>query len=146
VEFAFEQLGVEHVVVCGHAHCSGVKAMVSGREGTPVAGRFVPAWTSIVDKAYTMAKTKNPAAEGAELARCCERQAVLVSLDNLMTFPFIRERVEARKLGNSRLVSGHCRGRTGPLQPRQRSIRNRGDLRFGTYIPSTASTACRPDL
>lgn len=98
LEFAVEQLGVEHVVVFGHAHCSGVKAMVSGREGTPVAGRFVPAWTSIVDKAYTMAKTKNPAAEGDELDRCCERQAVLVSLENLMTFPFIRERVEAGTL------------------------------------------------
>ena len=98
LEFAVEQLGVEHVVVFGHAHCSGVKAMVKGREGSPVAGRFVPAWTSIVDKAYTMAKTKNPTAEGDELDRCCERQAVLVSLENLMTFPFIRERVESGSL------------------------------------------------
>ena len=98
LEFAVEQLGVEHVVVFGHAHCSGVKAMVNGRQGSPVAGRFVPAWTSIVDKAYTMAKAKNPTAEGDELDRCCERQAVLVSLENLMTFPFIRERVEAGSL------------------------------------------------
>lgn len=98
LEFAVEQLGVEHVVVFGHAHCSGVKAMVKGQEGDPVAGRFVPAWTSIVDRAYTMAKAKNPTAQGEELDRCCERQAVLVSLENLMTFPFIRERVEAKTL------------------------------------------------
>lgn len=98
LEFAVEQLGVEHIVIFGHAHCSGVKAMVSGREGSPVAGRFVPAWTSIVDKAYTLAKTKFPTMEGDALDRCCERQAVLVSLENLMTFPFIRERVEAGTL------------------------------------------------
>lgn len=98
LEFAVEHLGVEHIVVFGHAHCAGVKAMVSGQEGNPVAGRFISAWTSIVDKAYTMAKTKNPGAEGAELDRCCERQAVLVSLENLMTFSFVRERVEAGTL------------------------------------------------
>ena len=98
LEFAVEQVGVEHVIVFGHAHCAGVKAMVQGQKGNPVAGRFVPAWTSIVNKAYTMAKRKNPTAEGEELDRCCERQAVLVSLENLMTFPFIRERVEAGTL------------------------------------------------
>jgi carbonic anhydrase len=98
LEFAVEQLGVEHIVIFGHAHCSGVKAMVMGQEGTPVAGRFVPSWTSIVNKAYTLAKSKNPAAEGEVLDRCCERQAVIVSLENLMTFPFIRDRVENQTL------------------------------------------------
>jgi len=98
LEFAVAHLGVEHVVVFGHAHCAGVKAMVNGQQGNPVAGYFVSAWTSIVDKAYTMAKAKNPTAEGDELDRCCERQAVLVSLENLMTFPFIRDRVEAGTL------------------------------------------------
>jgi len=98
LEFAVEQLGVEHIVVFGHAHCSGVKAMIHGQEGTKVAGRFVPAWTSIVDKAYTRAKTQDPDLKGDALDRSCERQAVLVSLDNLMTFPFIRERVEAGTL------------------------------------------------
>jgi len=98
LEFAVGHLGVEHIVVFGHAHCAGVKAMVQGQQGNPVAGHFVPAWTSIVDRAYTMAKTKNPTAEGEELDRCCERQSVLVSLENLMTFPFIRERVEAGDL------------------------------------------------
>lgn len=98
LEFAVEQLGVEHVVIFGHAHCSGVKAMVMGQEGAPVAGRFVPSWTSIVNKAYTLAKSKNPTAEGETLDRCCERQAVIVSLENLMTFPFIRERVQNQTL------------------------------------------------
>ncbi|HEY9080446.1 carbonic anhydrase [Magnetovibrio sp.] len=98
LEFAVEQLGVEHVVVFGHAHCSGVKAMIHGQEGNKVAGRFVGAWTSIVDKAYEHAKAADPHIEGEDLDRACERHAVLVSLDNLMTFPFIRERVEAGTL------------------------------------------------
>lgn len=98
LEFAVEKLNVEHVVVFGHAHCAGVKAMISGREGSPVDGQFISQWTSIIDKAYDLAKTKNPTAEGEELDRCCERQAVLVSLENLMTFPFVKQRVAAGTL------------------------------------------------
>jgi len=98
LEFAIEKLGVEHVVVFGHAHCAGVAAMISGRQGNPVDGHFVSQWTSIIDKAYDLAKSKNPSAEGEELGRCCERQAVLVSLENLMTFPFVKDKVDAGTL------------------------------------------------
>lgn len=98
LEFAVTRLGVEHVVVFGHAHCAGIQAMIDGQQGETVAGRFISAWTTIAAQAFHLARTKNPHAHGAELARCCERQAVLVSLDNLMTFPFIKERVEAGAL------------------------------------------------
>jgi len=98
LEFAVQVLGVEHVVVFGHAHCAGIQAMIDGQQGGTVAGRFIQAWTAIAAQAFHRARSKNPGAEGAELARCCERQAVLVSLDNLMTFPFIKENVEAKKL------------------------------------------------
>ncbi|MCW8915210.1 MAG: carbonic anhydrase [Magnetovibrio sp.] len=98
IEFAINGLGIKNIVVCGHAHCAGVKAMVSGQEGSPVGGQFVPQWTSIINKGYELAKQKNPGAEGAELDRCCERQSVLVSLENLMTFPFVKEKVDAGEL------------------------------------------------
>lgn len=98
LEFAVEVLGVEHVVVFGHAHCAGVKAMISGQQGSRVPGRFIPAWTSISAKAYHRVIDSLPHVHGEELARCCEREGVLISLENLMTFPFIRERVEAGTL------------------------------------------------
>lgn len=98
LEFAVTVLGVEHVVIFGHAHCAGVQAMIDGQSGKSVAGRFIPAWTSISAKAFHRAKDAKPDAEGPELARCCERQGVLVSLENLMTFPFVRDRVEAGTL------------------------------------------------
>ena len=98
LEFAVTVLGVEHVVIFGHAHCAGVQAMIDGQRGKTVVGRFIPAWTSISAKAYHRAKEAKPNAEGAELARCCERQGVLVSLENLMTFPFIKEGVDAGTL------------------------------------------------
>lgn len=98
LEFAVDVLGVEHVVVIGHAHCSGIQAMINGQEGEKSTGRFIPAWTAIAAEAFHRAKAATPVAEGDEFKRCCERQAVLVSLDNLRTFPFIQEKIDAGKL------------------------------------------------
>ncbi|MBF0248304.1 MAG: carbonic anhydrase [Alphaproteobacteria bacterium] len=98
LEFAVTCLGVEHVVVFGHAHCAGINAMVQGQQGGDVAGTFIPAWTSIAARAFERAKHEEPCSEGEDLLRCCERNAVLVSLDNLMSFPFIHERVADGRL------------------------------------------------
>lgn len=98
LEFAVEILNVEHIVVFGHAHCAGIQAMVDNQQRGIVAGRFIQAWTAIAAQAFHRAKSINPDVSGEALARCCERQAVLVSLENLMTFPFIQEKVDAGTL------------------------------------------------
>jgi len=91
LEFAVTQLGVQHVVVFGHAHCAGIKAMIDTQEGEPCTGRFITLWTSIAAKAYAQAQKLYPNAKGEDLARCCEKQSVLVSMENLRTFPFIQD-------------------------------------------------------
>ena len=98
LEFAVEILGVEHVVVFGHAHCAGIQAMIHNQQSGKVVGRFIQAWTAIAAQAFHRATEALPGVHGPELERCCERQAVLVSLENLMTFPFIKEKVEAGTL------------------------------------------------
>jgi len=98
LEFAVTELGVEHVVVFGHAYCAGIQAMIDTQKGKTGSGRFVSLWTSIAAKAYTSAQAENPNATGEALARCCEKHAVLVSLDNLRTFPFIRDGLKAGTL------------------------------------------------
>lgn len=98
LEFAVEGVGVEHIVVFGHAHCAGIQAMINTEEGGPKGGSFVTSWTSIAARAYKRARLAKPDAKGKELARCCEKHAVLVSLENLQTFPFIKERMAAGNL------------------------------------------------
>jgi len=91
LEFAVTKLGVEHVVVFGHAYCAGIQNMIDTQEGGQDSSRFVGLWTSIASKAYSRAQEELPNAKGEELARCCEKHSVLVSLENLKTFPFIKE-------------------------------------------------------
>ena len=48
--------------------------------------------------AYRRVKADFPNASAAEMACYCELAGILVSLENLATFPFIKERIDAGTL------------------------------------------------
>ncbi|MCP5367932.1 MAG: carbonic anhydrase [Hyphomicrobiales bacterium] len=98
LEFAVQHLEVDHVVVLGHAHCGGIKSLFEERERGGDGNFFVPPWMSLVKSAYLRVQGTMPDADEEVKARVCEQSAVLVSLENLMTFPCIRERVGAGRL------------------------------------------------
>ena len=98
LEYAVMALEVPNIVVLGHAHCGGIKAMIEG-EATLAAGfKFVSGWVSTLTAAHRRALATMPDATTAEIQHVCERNAVLVSLENLTTFPWIRERIADRRL------------------------------------------------
>ena len=99
VEYAVTELKVAHLIVIGHSNCGGVKGchdMCSGNapkleEKTSFVGR----WMDILRPGYEkIAGTGDPADE----LRALEKEAVLVSLQNLMTFPFVLEACKANEL------------------------------------------------
>lgn len=98
VEYAVTALKVAHVIVLGHSSCGGVQGchdMCSGK--SPELEKktsFVGRWMDILRPGYD--KVKGLPEE--EQVRALEREAVLVSLSNLMTFPFVKEAVEAGTL------------------------------------------------
>ena len=97
LEFAVLGLGVKHLLVLGHAHCGGVKHMMESKPGSKTF-QYVSPWVSMLAAAHRrVLATMNKADEAAQ-TRACEQNAVLVSLENLMTFPWVRERVESGDL------------------------------------------------
>ncbi|MFZ5964157.1 carbonic anhydrase [Thalassococcus sp. BH17M4-6] len=99
VEYAVTALKVAHLIVLGHSNCGGVQgcmAMCSGdAPELEETSSFVGRWMDILRPGYERVKDEpDPAARLDQL----EKQAVLVSLDNLMTFPFVREAVESGAL------------------------------------------------
>ena len=98
LEFAVCGVGVGHIIVFGHAHCAGIGAMIKEQKGERMPWHFVGPWANIAAEAYRRTKKEMPDADGETEARCCEKNSVLVSLENLMTFPFIAERVKDGRL------------------------------------------------
>ncbi|MEE8188739.1 MAG: carbonic anhydrase [Kiloniellales bacterium] len=98
LEFAVTGLGVEHIIVIGHAHCGGVAAMVRKQEGGDVGGKFMTAWTDLLREARERALAIDPGLDGDALLGASERQSVRLSLDNLTTFPFVRQAMAAGNL------------------------------------------------
>ncbi|MBB3346192.1 MULTISPECIES: carbonic anhydrase [unclassified Sphingomonas] len=98
LEFAVTVLQVEEVLVLGHGACGGVKAALSGdlKQAEPGHGGFVAAWIDLLDDARE--KVIHEHGQGPEGQTALEQEGVKVSLANLMTFPFVQERVEAGKL------------------------------------------------
>jgi carbonic anhydrase len=97
LEFAVRILLVEHVVVLGHSGCGGVRALVENPPEVP-SGDFVGQWMAIAYPARERALAA-AAKEGREILRhTCELEVVKVSLANLMTFPWVAERVNRNAL------------------------------------------------
>jgi len=93
LEFGVRVLEVRELIVLGHGLCGGVKALL---DGTPdQANEFVGPWMSIAQPACARAMRFLPG-EGRRLV--CEHEVIKVSLNNLMTFPWIAERVAAGDL------------------------------------------------
>ncbi len=99
IEYAVTALRVAHLVVLGHSGCGGVKGchdMCSGAAPElEERSSFVGRWMDILRPGYERVKDEpDPATRLAAL----EKEAVLVSLDNLMTFPFVKAAVEEERL------------------------------------------------
>ncbi len=92
LEFGVCKLNVGHIIVLGHAHCGGIQALLEGDMRKEDA--FISEWMGIADAARERVSREFPDAGSEARQRACEQQAILVSLENLMTFAWVRERVE----------------------------------------------------
>jgi carbonic anhydrase len=90
IEFAVLNLQVTRIIVCGHSHCGGIRALYGE---VPAAARNLAQWLDLGREAAL------PVAEpGPEVLRRTEQRAVVLQLERLMDYPMVRERVERREL------------------------------------------------
>jgi carbonic anhydrase len=99
VEYAVRALQVAHVVVLGHSSCGGVKGchdMCAGLAPELLEkSSFVGRWMDILRPGF---ERTADVADAEERVKAMEKQAVLISLENLMTFPFVRDAVQDDRL------------------------------------------------
>jgi len=89
IEFAVRSLHVRDIVVLGHAMCGGIKALLEDAPNEVLD--FVGHWVRIAEPARQRAMQ----APKEQRQSICEHDAVHLSLDNLLTFPWIKDAVDA---------------------------------------------------
>jgi carbonic anhydrase len=98
IEFAVKGLNVEQIIILGHRSCGGIQALMNGEGITENQYEFIGSWVTIARPARDRVLRELPTAPPAVQAKACEQWAISLSLDNLMSFPWIRERVQAGRL------------------------------------------------
>lgn len=95
IEFAVQVVGVEMIVVMGHESCGGIKGCLAGLGHDPDGG-YVNKWVSQINHVHDRLKARGLSEDCMQLEM--ELETVRQSLDNLMKYDFIKEKVEAGKL------------------------------------------------
>ena len=93
IEFAVRILKVARILVLGHGMCGGVKMLLD--DPAPVGFDFATRWMNLALDAKRA--TRNDDAPEAR-RKACEEATVRLSLTNLLTFPWVAERVNASSL------------------------------------------------
>ena len=95
IEYAVTALNVAHLIVLGHSNCGGVQGCIDMCKGNAPEleekASFVGRWMDILRPKYGLVADET---DPEEQARQLEKYSVVTSLENLMTFPFIKERVD----------------------------------------------------
>lgn len=82
---------VENIVVIGHSTCGGIKGLMSFPDEGPTSTDFIEEWVKICLPAKHKVKAELGDKPFLEQCTMCEKEAVNVSLGNLLTYPFVRD-------------------------------------------------------
>jgi len=97
IEYAVLSLGVDTIVVCGHSNCGGCYAMNRPKEEFGNMPNLVK-WLKISEE--VPGRVSQLMKEGSEAERewITEKVNILFQMENLLSYPFVRERVIAGSL------------------------------------------------
>lgn len=99
LEFAVCDLKVRHIIIWGHKHCGGIRALLKNHIHHKEEHRgFIENWMNIAASARQKVLDEYANESFDEQATHCEKIALSVSLNNLLTFPWLKEKVDKREL------------------------------------------------
>lgn len=98
LEFAVKSLKVENIIVLGHRQCGGIRALVTEAETQKDDQSFIYRWMSVARPALERTRQALPDGDVDTLCQRCELESIRTSVENLMTFPFVREAIETRRM------------------------------------------------
>jgi carbonic anhydrase len=97
LEFAVTDLQVKHIIVLGHSQCGGITALIQS-EILEKKRPFISKWMEIAkpaaEKTYSQKTNELP----EEQVNRCSHHALVHSLKNLQSFPFVSQKIADQTL------------------------------------------------
>ena len=97
IEFAVMALDVDTIVVCGHSNCGGCYALYKPKETLQNMPNLLH-WLEVIREVPDRVTRLMKGDSAAERAWITEKVNILVQMENLLSYPFIRERVKSGSL------------------------------------------------
>jgi len=86
-------LKVSEIIICGHTQCGAIAALYEGVDEH--AFIHTKKWLSLGEKAKTLAiQALGADASSEQLLRMTEKLSVVTQIENLLTYPYVKEGVE----------------------------------------------------
>ncbi len=94
IEYAVSVLKVSEIIICGHSHCGACKALYEPISDPSLI--HTKKWLQLGEKAKSMALlTHGKHGDKEELLRVTEKLSIVSQIDNLLTYPYIKQRLDA---------------------------------------------------
>ena len=98
LDFAVNFLKVSDIIILGHGHCGGMKALDQGLSRETTDQDFIMPWVTQVQNAHKTLLENGTDPEDPNFGRLLEKQAAIQSLKHLKTYPWIAERLKSQDL------------------------------------------------
>ena len=93
IEYAVKALKVSEIIICGHTQCGAIEALHNGIDKDIFV--HTQKWLSLGEKAKELAIARlGKDANKEELLRLTEKLSVVRQIENLLSYPFIKEKLE----------------------------------------------------
>ncbi len=134
LEFGVCTLGIQHVILFGHTQCGGIQSLL---EHSPGCGQksFLKKWMELAKAAHDAIQNYHVHDSIEEKIVLCGKYSLINSLKNLLTFPWISEKVNQGSLFLHAWNFDMSKGVLEGYDEKQ------NDFKELTYLPDLLNTA-----
>lgn len=97
IEFAVKSLKVTDIIIMGHSQCGGIHALMQDQSQAEETD-FIAHWMGIATQAKAEVLANSLGSNLEQQCYAAEKRSVLISRQNLLTFPWVKERIDAGEL------------------------------------------------
>jgi carbonic anhydrase len=99
LEFGVCGLNIRHIIVFGHSQCGGINSLFhENADASSQKSSFINKWMGLANIAFNKVTRDYGDRDINAQIGICAQYSLINSLENLQTFPWIRQRVQAKEL------------------------------------------------